>query len=79
MMSSQNAAFFRDELITLLPIVSTLLASLAVAAFLPRNLFLLACLLITALFTAALLSFLPPVREAKARLVAARHIADGTP
>lgn len=78
-MMSQNAAFFRDELITLSPIVSTLLASLALAAFLPRDIFLLGCLLIAALFTAALLSFLPPVRQAKARLVAARHIADGTP
>ncbi len=79
MMSSQNAAFFRDELITLLPTVSTLLASLAIAAILPRHFLFLICLLCMAFFTAALLSFLPPVREAKARLVAARHIADGTP
>lgn len=78
-MSSQNAAFIRDELITLSPMLSTLFASLAIAAFLPRNFFLLVCLLIVAFFTAGLLSFLPPVREARARLVAANHIADGTP
>jgi hypothetical protein len=79
MMSSQNAAFFRDEFITLSPMLSTLFASLAIAAFLPRNFFLLICLLIAGFLTAALLSFLPPVREARARLVAAKHIADGTP
>jgi hypothetical protein len=79
MMSSQNAAFFRDELITLSPMLGTLLASLAIASILPHNFFLLASLLIAAFFAAGLLSFLPPVREAKARLIAADHIADGTP
>jgi hypothetical protein len=68
--------FLRDELILFSPALAAALLTLLVGAVMPRNLTLLLFLLIAAILAAGLLSFLPPVRAARARLVKARYIPD---
>jgi len=68
--------FLRDELILFSPALTAALLTLLVGVVMPRNLTLLLFLLIAAILAAGLLSFLPPVRAARARLVKARYIPD---
>jgi hypothetical protein len=70
--------FVRDELITLAPALTAVLVAIAVAPFLPRDFMLFLSLLAILAISAALAAYaLPPIRAARARLVAARHISDG--
>lgn len=73
-------AFFRDELITLAPALTAAVIAIAVAPFLPRDFMLFLSVLAILAISAALAAYtLPPVRAARARLIAARHIPDGHP
>lgn len=77
-MKRRTYAFFRDELITLAPALTAAIIAIAVAFFLPRDLMLFLSVLAILAISAALAAYiLPPVRAARARLIAARHIPDG--
>jgi hypothetical protein len=70
-------AFFRDELITMAPALTAAVVAIAVAPFLPRDFLLFLSVLAILAISAALAAYtLPPVRAARARLIAARHIPD---
>lgn len=76
-MTQRKIAFLRDELILFSPVFAAVLATFAIGLVLPRNVFLLLIVLLVAASMAALMSYLlPPVRAARARLVAAHYIPD---
>ena len=75
-MTRRTYTFLRDELILFSPALAAALLTLIVGVVMPRNLTLLLFLLIAAILAAGLLSFLPPVRAARARLVKSRYIPD---
>ena len=75
-MTRRTIRFLRDELILFSPALAAALLTLVIGAIMPRDLTLLLFLLIAAILAAGLLSFLPPVRAARARLVKARYIPD---
>jgi len=66
----------RDELILFSPALAAAVLTLFVGIMMPRDFTLLLFLLMAAILAAGLLSFLPPVRAARARLVAERYIPD---
>ena len=51
-------------------------AAIIIGTLIPRDLVLLVFLLMAAMLTAGLMSFLPPVRAARARLVEARYLPE---
>ena len=75
-MTKRTYTFLRDELILFSPALAAALLTLMVGVVMPRDLTLLLFLPIAAILAAGLLSFLPPVRAARARLVKARYIPD---
>ncbi len=76
-MTQRKLQFLKDELILFSPAFAAVLATIAIGIFLPRNVFLLAMVLLVAASFAALLSYLlPPVRAARARLVEGHYIPD---
>ncbi len=75
-MTQRTYKFLRDELILFSPALAAALLILFVGTVMPRDLTLLLLLLIAAILAAGLLSFLPPVRAARARLVKARYLPD---
>lgn len=75
-MTKRAYKFLRDELILFSPALAAALLTLIVGIVMPRNLTLLLFLLVAAILGAGLLSFLPAVRAARARLVKARYIPD---
>ncbi len=75
-MTKRTLKFLRDEFILFSPALAAALLTLVVGVVMPRNFMLLLFLLIGAILAAGLLSFLPPVRAARARLVAARYLPD---
>ncbi len=76
-MKRNIVSFLRDELILFSPLLVASAAVLLIGILIPRDLFLLSFLLMAALLTAGLMSFLPPVRAARARLVAGRYLPAG--
>lgn len=75
-MTQRTFKFLRDEFILFSPALVAALLTLLVGIAMPRSLTLLLFLLVAAILAAGLLSFLPPVRAARARLVKARYIPD---
>ncbi|MBW8733500.1 MAG: hypothetical protein JF571_04170 [Asticcacaulis sp.] len=75
-MKKRAYKFLRDEFILFSPALAAAVLTLVVGIVMPRSLTLLLFLLIAAILAAGLLSFLPPIRAARARLVAARYIPD---
>ncbi len=75
-MSKRTFKFLRDEFILFSPALAAALLTLIVGIVMPRDLTLLLFLLVAAILATGLLSFLPPVRAARARLVKARYIPD---
>lgn len=77
-MKRRTYAFIRDEIITLAPALTAAVIAIVVSPFLPRDLLLFLSVLAILAISAAVAAYtLPPVRAARARLIAARHIREG--
>ena len=75
-MKRKTYRFVRDELITLSPALAAATLVAVIGAIIPRDFILFVSVLLALSVTAALATFLPPVRAARARLVKSRNSSD---
>lgn len=75
-MKPKTYSFVRDEMITLSPALAAAILVGVIGALIPRDIVLFVSVLLALSVTAALATFLPPVRAARARLVKARNISE---